>query len=38
VLEGWTERHDQVLENVLRAYPMLTREKVVDQLKAAGFY
>jgi hypothetical protein len=38
VLEGWAERQDQVLENVLRAYPMLTREKVVEQLKAAGFY
>jgi hypothetical protein len=37
VLEKFAERQDQVLENVLRDHPELTREKAEAQLREAGF-
>jgi hypothetical protein len=37
VLETWDARQDQVVENLLRDHPELTREKAEAQLKEAGF-
>lgn len=38
VLDAWTRNQDQTLENVLRAFPLLTREEAIQALEEAGFY
>ena len=36
-IDMWREQ-GQVLENILRAYPTLTREQAIEELKTTGFY
>ena len=37
-LEASLVKHDQVLEDILKDYPTLTREKAVEMLWYSGFY
>lgn len=38
VIEAWAKNQDQVLEDLLRDHPALTREEAIEHLTDAGFY